>query len=154
MNANGSNPVNLGVEGWSPSFSPDGTKIAFEVTPWPDRNIYVMNADGTNPTDIHAGYDPAWSPDGNLIAFVYGRSIWIMNTDGSNATQLYTSISASNYSNPVQSPTWSSDGSKIAFHDRIDGTTFGISIINSDGSNYHQIFSGSSSRPHWGPAAP
>jgi Tol biopolymer transport system component len=32
----------------SPSYSPDGTKIAWER----NGNIWVMDADGTNPTDV------------------------------------------------------------------------------------------------------
>lgn len=87
--------------GWNqPAWSPDGKRIAFAAWVAPDyfhEQIYVMNADGTevtqlthfpefpdhydrSPTFPEAGYypefpesfgvgSPTWSPDGNYIAF-------------------------------------------------------------------------------------
>ena len=56
-----------------------------------DREIYVMNADGTGQTRLTSsgGYDqnPSWSPDGKLIAFDSMRDgnleIYVMKPDGS-----------------------------------------------------------------------
>ena len=72
-----------------PEWSPDGKKIVFET--WRDGNseIYVMNADGSNQTNItnHNADDryPAWSPDGKKIAFVSNRSgynqIYVMEVE-------------------------------------------------------------------------
>jgi Tol biopolymer transport system component len=103
MNADGSGtPTNLsnnpGSNDTAPSFSPDGSKIAFETYRDGAPEIYVMNADGSgtstnlsnnpgSPSDSTA-YDrhPAWSPDGTRIAFESLRSgnseIWVMNADG------------------------------------------------------------------------
>ena len=62
-----------------PSWSPDGTKIAFasgrdsEHDGYLFYQIYSMNADGTNQTNIsnNASGDSytSWSPDGTKIAF-------------------------------------------------------------------------------------
>ena len=55
MNADGSNQVRLtnnSVEDTGPSFSPDGTKIAFRTNRDGNNEIYVMNPDGTNQTRI------------------------------------------------------------------------------------------------------
>src|SRR5215217_6306090 len=64
MNADGSNPTRLTNdpedETW-PSWSPDGTKIAFTR----NGQIYVMNADGSEQTNISGGrfgIDPDWGP--------------------------------------------------------------------------------------------
>ena len=64
----GDDPINFAR---SPTWSPDGRKIAFECS-----GICVMDADGTHKsTLIQAPGDavdrqPAWSPDGRRIAFV------------------------------------------------------------------------------------
>jgi len=74
MNADGSSVVPLTtqsnfLDARYPSYSPDGKKIAFSARSQthPDNyQIYVMNADGSNPTraTVGAGNDswPAWSP--------------------------------------------------------------------------------------------
>lgn len=57
-----------------PAWSPDGTMIAYwsgvEMTdPRPDlpRDVWVMNADGTDQVRLVPGDDPNWSPDGRTI---------------------------------------------------------------------------------------
>jgi WD40-like Beta Propeller Repeat len=58
-----------------PVWSPDGQKIAFitpDITPGEEKSaLYVMNADGTNKTQlvVDVWSYPSWSPDGGKIAF-------------------------------------------------------------------------------------
>lgn len=59
----------------TPRFSPDGKRIAFISTRDGDPQIYIADADGTNPrvlTKLAAGAQPplVWSGDGRRIAFV------------------------------------------------------------------------------------
>src|SRR2546426_11001144 len=55
----------------SPAWSPSGQKIAYASAS--DHRIYLMSADGSNPsplvTTADQQYGPAWSPDGAQIAF-------------------------------------------------------------------------------------
>ncbi|HEX8424493.1 MAG TPA: hypothetical protein VF634_13830, partial [Pyrinomonadaceae bacterium] len=91
----------------SPSWSPDGRKIAFSTTRLEGDGageIYVMNADGSNQQNLtlYTGgieRDPSWSPDGTRIAFstnrqgsAAGYEIYVMNaTDGSGQMRLTNS---------------------------------------------------------------
>ena len=74
-----------------------GGKIVFDSDRDGDREIYVMDADGGNPTRLTdntaADRDPAWSPDGSRIALDSdrdgNREIYVMvDANGANPTNL------------------------------------------------------------------
>jgi dipeptidyl aminopeptidase/acylaminoacyl peptidase len=66
-----------------PAWSPDGTKIAYTRLDQPERpdgarDLWVVNADGTNPSWVELAADvsvkePRWSPDGTRISFTSER---------------------------------------------------------------------------------
>ena len=69
METDGSNQTNLtSSTAWheDPSWSPDGSKIAFTAFREDSFDIYVMDADGSNQTnltnDVAWDKDPSWSP--------------------------------------------------------------------------------------------
>ena len=76
--------------------SPEQTKIAFESNRDGNWEIYVMNADGSEQTNLtnNPAMDtfPSWSPGGKKIAFQSFRDgnwdIYVMNADGSEQTNL------------------------------------------------------------------
>lgn len=102
INADGSNPVRLRVEGTTPSWSPDGTTIAFLWSAtrheWASE-IKVVNPDGTALRSLtrETGASrrgsqtaPVWSRDGKHIA-TYSWDISsnvVMNADGSGWRQV------------------------------------------------------------------
>lgn len=142
--------------GGSPSWSPDGSKIAYYWrSPSGAMDIFVMNADGsgkTQLTDLHSyAFDPTWSPNGSKIAFLghnptgWGQEIFTMKADGTDLTQL-TDL----HSPYTDMPEWSPDGSKIAFGSHFKSQLY---VVNGDGSGLAQITTGNfDSWPDWSPA--
>ena len=70
------------------TMSPDNTHIAFEVM---GGNLYSMNIDGTNLTDLGKGYRPRWSFDSKKIIYMIAEDdghtftasdIYSINADG------------------------------------------------------------------------
>ena len=61
----------------NPSWSPDGSQLAFVSNREGNPEIYVVNLNGGAPENLsqHSGLDlsPAWSHDGRFIAFVSNR---------------------------------------------------------------------------------
>jgi Tol biopolymer transport system component len=97
MRPNGSNVRQLTFNDASefhPDWSPDSRMITFTTDRDGDFEVYVMDADGTNQTNVTAnpaGDDgvSAWSPDGEKIAFLSGDvDIFTMNADGSGKVGL------------------------------------------------------------------
>ena len=88
-----------------------------------DYEIYVMAADGSQPTRLTRNsardLSPAWSPDGTQIAFDSYRDgnweIYVMAADGSQPTRLTRNDAIDGI------PAWSPDGTQIAFMSDRDG---------------------------------
>jgi TolB protein len=119
-----------------------------------DREIWVMNADGSDPVQLTFNMTndvvPAWSPDGRTITFTATRDgnpeIYVMAADGSGQTNL------------TNDPAWdqagvfSPDGKRIAFYSNRDGD-FDIWVMNADGSGVTQLTNapGADQYPDWSP---
>jgi len=125
---------------WFPSWSPDGTKIAFQSDRDGAADVYVMNLDGGGQLNLTnnpaADGWPMWSPDGTKIAFQSYRDgnaeIYVMNADGSGQKRLTTNSAADS------GPSWSPDGTKIVFESDRDGN-LEIYVINADGSEERRL---------------
>jgi Tol biopolymer transport system component len=132
----------------------DTGKIVFVSDRDGNKNIYVMDTDGSNikqlTDDPAREWNPVWSPDGTKIAFVsdreMGSNIYVMDADGSNIKQLTYGFAED------LNPTWCPDGGKIAFNSDRDGSPQ-IYVMNADGSNVKQLTDDKewNATPAWSP---
>jgi Tol biopolymer transport system component len=152
----GTGLTNLG-NGTEPTWSPDGTKVAYSESLYYNMDIFVMRADGSGKVNLTNTSDTTnptyetqarWSPDGAKIAYYksitqYTTSnivdIWLMNADGTGQTNL-TNTPPGNFE---LDPRWSPDGAKIAFTRNVDSQST-VWVMNVDGSGQIKDFLGCS----------
>jgi Tol biopolymer transport system component len=129
-----------------PSWSPDGTKIAFtSERDNGDREIYVMNADGSNQTRLTTspGFDenPSWSPSGGQIAFDTNRDgnleVYAMNADGSSVHRV------TNHPAIDAIPSYLPDGRIVFVSERIAKGQRRLFVTGPNGGAVKQITKGS-----------
>ncbi|QDE29498.1 amidohydrolase family protein [Shewanella polaris] len=119
-----------------PIYSPDGKYIAFTSDEDGGDNIWIMNADGTNPHPITAETfrllnSPAWSPDSQYLVarkhFTGTRSlgageVWMFHVAGGEGVKL---TERPNEQKDLGEPAYSPDGRYIYFsQDATPGKTF------------------------------
>lgn len=150
-------PRLLLANGVQPAWSPDGQSIAFVSWRSGNREIYVMNADGSGETRLtyNPSHDeePAWSPDGQRIAFRSYRegsyAIYVVNVDGTDQIRLtnrggsWLELWFSNLGNHGRSPDWSPDGRHMTFISSftpgLDNLATDIMVMNADGTGITRL---------------
>ncbi|MEP6894855.1 MAG: hypothetical protein ABI986_04525 [Chloroflexota bacterium] len=157
---NGGSAGNIsGINGWDPTWSPDGKQILFASDKNGTNQLYTVKLDGskltkiTNLPAIRGRSD--WSPDGNYIVTYSGeawhRELYIMNADGTNVHQLTPSGGNS------QGPSFSPDGKWVAFTAYFDhyndDNGCEIYIIRIDGTDLRRLTNNDycDYQPRWGP---
>jgi Tol biopolymer transport system component len=151
------------------AYSPDGTKVVFVrhrcgKKPDPVKGeaaaIYIANADGSGePSQIVAmgqinSGEPqvSWSPDGQWLLFSNG-ALYIAHPDGTAYRNIIVDIPMGSY---LYSPTWSPDGTRIAFSAWIPGGKTDLWTTTADGNDARPLTNDvfSEDLVSWGPVAP
>lgn len=113
---------------FQPRFSPDGRQIVFTSDRGGTDNVWVMNADGTQPRPITSEKDhvmncPRWSPDGQTIvckkrltdvSSIGTAELWEFNVRGGSGVQITKKAELPEASEPI----YSADGRFIYFSAR------------------------------------
>jgi Tol biopolymer transport system component len=153
-----------------PDWSPDGQRIAFfteRLDVHEPAQIQVMNADGSNVTELTRGPGfhgfPAWSPDGASLAIASDwddyrnlRGIWIIPaTAPGGVTQQEArrlTISPGTKTEDAE-PQFSPDGSSIVFTRFKSPRKSAIHRVGIDGSGLERLtpWSLNASDPDWSP---
>lgn len=153
----------------SPSWSPNGSKLAFSYSLVDDRwegslglnkAIWIVDADGTGPrqlTELTPGIawddEPQWSPDGTRIVFTRvdlerrADAVFVINVDGTGLRRL-TPWSLNAAGDPEWSPdgrwiilvTHPRDGSENVHKVRPDGTAL-TNLTRQKAGGYHYLSS-------------
>lgn len=125
-----------------PEWSPDGTQIAFVSNRDGYKEIYVMNADGSDlhPVAASSYSSPGvWSPDGQSLTYL------VMNTDGNE--DIYqvdvdggeSPVNLTNHPLDYGSPRWSPDGAWLAFSTKVGREKSYLFLLGKDSGLPQQI---------------
>ena len=132
---------------------PDTAKIVFGANREGNRELYLMNIDGSEQINItnHRADDvsPTWSPTGEQILFASDRDrflgswdLYLMDPNGQNVRPVFGK------SADRSAPSWSPNGKQIAYRKREHGQQF-IYIADIDGKNEERVAIGGT--PAWSP---
>ena len=139
---------------WIFAKAPTTPKILFMSTRDGNREVYMMNPDGSEQVNLtqHPAIDQAavWSPTGEQILFVSDRGgvrdLYLMDADGTNVRRVFKKRIRAWRKNA----TWSPDGKRFAYiYEDWDRLRFGLYLGTFGEEDVEPLPNGSS--PAWSP---
>ena len=143
-----------------PKVSPDGKRVAFQMTVSDSTYVGVANMDGTSFTQLTEGTRPSWSPDGSRLTFVrqVGTEWQVFTADARTGDEL---TQVTNVDAQSDAPSYSPNGEYLVFCSNLgwnkfpNGSadhTYNLYAIKVDGTSLTQITDGARDTcvPYWG----
>jgi len=140
----------------SPSWSPDGKRLAFVSDRAGTPQIYLMNADGSGVRRLtfQGNYNqtPQWSPRGDLLAFTARDErkvfdVFVVSPDTGKIERVTQDQGRTN-----EEPTWAPNGRLVAFRsDRKGQSQLVVSDPKGDRQTPVALGVGELSAPAWSP---
>ena len=139
-----------------PSWSPDGSRIAFISDRTGEEEIWVVGQDGARPAEqLTSGgramrYAPEWSPDGKHIAFTdKDGKVWVLTVADRKLVEV-----ADSKSGQVTDHAWAPRGSHLAFSMEDENQMSSIYIWSAEDGRTRRVTGGvfDETSPAWDPA--
>ncbi|MEX0603019.1 MAG: hypothetical protein WD295_06740 [Bacteroidota bacterium] len=128
------------------AWSPDGSTVAFTAAIESVLGIYAVDSSGANLRLLRAGdgIGLSWSPDSRRIVFSEAGALYTMLADGDSVVQL--TVGPSHFR-----PSWSRDGTKIAFMRSVQGATESGLLVYDVGTSSSSFVYEYGNFPSWHP---
>jgi Tol biopolymer transport system component len=117
------------------------------------RNIYVINADGTGAAQLIAqGTAPSWAPDGRIVYHSLRSDQLGIVIRYPGGTTKYPQSYEAHWEDDT--PSWSPDTNRLTFafgSNSVASQPWRIVVMNADGTGRHDLAGFNGKYPSWGP---
>ncbi|MCK4679754.1 PD40 domain-containing protein [bacterium] len=156
VNSDGSGEEQLTFSGRNlyPDWSPDASMVAWHRTDGDDQGLWLMRSTGDSQRAVlNRGYYPDWSPTGDelLCAGWTGGIHGLLEYSISTGTVTFLATDDSDGGVTSLQPTYSPNGSQIAFTRHCVGDLYQVWVMESDGTGSRQLTWDGATDPAWSP---